>query len=324
MRIIIEYNSIWGNSFISEDKKNGKLRKYICSRKNLKNPENFIEKRITLDTAKGILYRLCGAINKLYQFKNSDNIIENLFRENKVEIINIKKSHNNEVIYLRNSNLSKNKKEYSGFLNNFITENDYKKISNISKLDKNELINFILYEEKKYNNQENINIIQDLIDLINTQYKNKKIIINKEDNEELFNKINNKYKEIIPKELTEKKLNLFFVALNILTNKEFKEYDNLTKYKTFAGIGLNCKGFTHKDFYGKMAKQKIIAGNPYIFFDKEKKQFKGVNKSDGLLIIEINDTIEKENKIHDLIKNAAVSSFYVGKKGLGFIKEIEF
>ena len=63
MKIIIEYESSWRNSFLDGSNneplpKNG--RKFVGSMTSLRKSENYIKHEVTLDTVMGVLNRLIG------------------------------------------------------------------------------------------------------------------------------------------------------------------------------------------------------------------------------------------------------------------------
>jgi hypothetical protein len=71
---------------------------------------------------------------------------------------------------------------------------------------------------------------------------------------------------------------------------------------------------------------KLIFGNPYI----RKERVKGVGevisfmtKASGQLEIEIDIDRDKAKEIESMIEDAGVSSFYLGKKGLAYVSDIE-
>ena len=72
-------------------------------------------------------------------------------------------------------------------------------------------------------------------------------------------------------------------------------------------------------------KPKKIWGNPYI----RKERIKGVGevtslmtKASGTLEVEIPMERKKGQELEIMIKNAGVSSFYLGKKGLAYVSKI--
>ncbi|MGY0595120.1 MAG: type I-Fv CRISPR-associated protein Cas5fv, partial [Paraglaciecola chathamensis] len=78
MRIMIEYESSWRNSFLDPATSNNEPlpkngRKFIGSMTNLKKPENYLAREVTIDTVMGVLNRLIGDQRKLYQARASDD-----------------------------------------------------------------------------------------------------------------------------------------------------------------------------------------------------------------------------------------------------------
>ena len=118
MKIIIEYESSWRNSFLDGNNneplpKSG--RKFIGSMRSLKNTDNFIKRDITIDTVMGVLNRLIGDQRKLYQSRVEDGYffkdIESLITFNdKPEFIN------NEMTYIRNITGSTDQNSYTGMI----------------------------------------------------------------------------------------------------------------------------------------------------------------------------------------------------------------
>ena len=82
-----------------------------------------------------------------------------------------------------------------------------------------------------------------------------------------------------------------------------------------------------KDFMDKFTTgdKKIVWGNPYLL--KERRKGEGevssiLTKSSGTLEIQIDIPKEKAKQLEEMIENAGVSSFYLGKKGLAYVEEI--
>ena len=70
MKISLEYESCWRNSFLDGSNNEAlpkKGRNFVGSMKNLENSENYKQRKITLDTVMGVLNRLIGDQRKLYQ-----------------------------------------------------------------------------------------------------------------------------------------------------------------------------------------------------------------------------------------------------------------
>ena len=70
MRITIEYESSWRNSFLDGENNeplSKKGRNYIASMTELKKAGNFRQRDISMTTVMGVLNRLIGDQRKLYQ-----------------------------------------------------------------------------------------------------------------------------------------------------------------------------------------------------------------------------------------------------------------
>ena len=71
--------------------------------------------------------------------------------------------------------------------------------------------------------------------------------------------------------------------------------------------------------------KKKIWGNPYIreeFIKGEGKTKHLMTKASGTLEIILNISRDKAKEIKNMIDNAGVSSFYLGKKGLAYVTSI--
>ena len=87
-------------------------------------------------------------------------------------------------------------------------------------------------------------------------------------------------------------------------------------------------GFTKRDFMARFATggKKKIWGNPYIRKERVKGEGENVltmTKADGQLEIYIKINRQKANEIKNMIVNAGVSAFYLGKKGLAYVTNID-
>lgn len=334
MKIIIDYESSWRNSFLEGDNneplpKNG--RKFIGSMTNLRKPENFIERKVTLDTVMGILNRIIGDQRKLYQARADDNYFfkdidytdsdKVLFKDNAIET--------NEMTYIRNITGSTDQNSFTGaiktndamFLSDYSTE-----FWGILSLDLEDLYHFIISQNKVTISIEPnpISIIARL-EVLN---KERPVINEGLANEamqiltETFEGIEylNKKSEIMPISLY---CSALYLQLAHLTNRF-----NMDSAKTKAGgiSGISKRGFTTKDFMNRFTtgEKKKIWGNPYI----RKERIKGVGevtslmtKASGQLEINLDISRDKAKEIKNMIENAGVSSFYLGKKGLAYISQ---
>ena len=333
MKIEIEYEASWRNSFLdgSNDEalpKNG--RKYIASSTNLKKGENYIERDVTLSTVMGVLNRLIGDQRKLYQAKREESYyfrdIEKLIAFNDVAEVK-----NSEIVYLRNMLGNTDQNSFTGMINTddeMLISNYSKEFWSVLALDFDELVSFIVNEtttEKeilldpiaiserfdevgKFKALEPSNeVLQALIVLDQkyegTNYKNTK-------------------GQVVP-------LNLYCSALYLQIERLSKVYDlssALTKSGTIAGISKRL--FTKKDFMNRFTTgdKKKIFGNPYIaksFVQGEGQVTSKLTKGSGQLEITIDISREKAKELEQMIEDAGVSSFYLGKKGLAYVTHID-
>jgi len=335
MKITIDYESCWRNSFLDGSNnealpKNG--RKFIGSMTSLKKPENFIKRDITLDTVMGVLNRLIGDQRKLYQARNEEEYGHYYFKEIEPLISFEDKPtriNDNEMTYIRNISGSTDQNSFTGIIKTQdpVFLSDYSaQFWGVLALDFSELCEFIIHGNK---------IDQD-ISLDPISIISRLEVLNKEkavSNEEQANKamlvlnehfpdtsyLSNKG-EIIP-------IMLYCSALYVQLENLSKDFD-ISSAKTKAGgiSGISKRGFTKKDFMNRFTSgdKKKIWGNPYI----RKERIKGVGevtsmmtKASGQLEITIDVEQSKAKEIKDMIENAGVSSFYLGKKGLAYVSK---
>ena len=65
-----------------------------------------------------------------------------------------------------------------------------------------------------------------------------------------------------------------------------------------------------------------MIGFPYIFEDKQERVRKFLTKANGQLEIRLDINDEQAKELKQMIDNAGVSSFYLGKKGLAYVSDI--
>ncbi len=335
MKIIIDYESSWRNSFLDGDNNEPlpkKGRKFIGSMTNLRKPENFKKRQITLDTVMGILNRIIGDQRKLYQarsdenyfFKDIDSVESNkvLFNDNAIETT--------EMTYIRNISGSTDQNSFTGaiqtddamFLSDYSTE-----FWGVLALDFESLCQCIIAKNKvSAEIDANPILIIAKLDMLN---KEKPV-----ENEGLANEAMkalaktfedieylNKKGEIMP-------ISLYCSALYLQLERLSARFD-MTSAKTKAGgiSGVSKRGFTTKDFMNRFTtgEKKKIWGNPYV----RKERIKGIGevtslmtKASGQLEIVLDIPREKAKEIESMIENAGVSSFYLGKKGLAYVSSI--
>ena len=71
--------------------------------------------------------------------------------------------------------------------------------------------------------------------------------------------------------------------------------------------------------------KKLIWGNPYVketMIKGEGKTKSLLTKASGKLSIELDIALDKAKELREMIDFAAVSSFYLGKKGIAYVTNI--
>jgi len=337
MKITIEYESSWRNSFLDGNNneplpKNG--RKYIGSMTSLKKPENFIKRQVTLDTVMGILNRLIGDQRKLYQARDDANyffraIEPHVKHEDKATVVN------NEMTYIRNITGSTDQNSYTGMIqtNDPIFSSDYsKEFWGILALGFDDLCDFIIHDKKvmaelplnpldiasrlegfaKEKPVENTAKANQAMRILTDTFPDEKF----PDNDQYLSK------ELIVIRM------LYCSALYLQLERLSARYD-MRSAKTKAGgiSGISKRGFTKKDFMARFTtgEKKKIWGNPYIheeFVKGEGKTKHLMTKASGTLEIMIDVNQDEAKEIKNMIEDAGVSSFYLGKKGLAYVANI--
>jgi len=332
MQITIAYDSSWRNSFLDGDNNEPlpkKGRKYKASITNLKQEANYIKRDITLNTVMGILNRLIGDQRKLYQSrKDSSYYFAGI--ENKVNHQDYAQE-TQEMTYLRNMGGSFDQNSFTGSIkvNDKMFNADYsKEFWGLLALSLDELVEFILNKNTvtSHISLDPITIIQRLEELnkVKAVEKNEELQKTLEVAEEEFGEINylNKKDEVVV-------ISLYCSALYLQLMRLSKKYD-MESAKTKAGgiSGISNRGFTKKDFMNRFTtgEKKRIWGNPYIhetFVKGEGKTRSLMTKASGKLEIYLDISKERAKEIRTMIRNAGVSSFYLGKKGLAYVEDIK-
>lgn len=335
MKILIEYESSWRNSFLdgSNDEelpKNG--RKFIASGTNLndrRHPENFIKREITLNTVMGVMNRLIGDQRKLYQSRQDERYYFHQIEP--VVSFDDKSTSTSEVTYIRNITGSNDQNSFTGMIktDDVIFKSDYsQEFWGVLALSFDELF-FHIEDNNKVKAQielDPIAICTRFDDLKKMKPVEKQGIVKKavEALDNHFpgtNYLNNKG-EVVP-------LNVYCSALYLQLKRLSEQFDMtsaFTKSGTISGISKRI--FTKKDFMNRFTtgEKKKIWGNPYM--RKEFKKGEGqvvslMTKASGQLEIKIDIDRDKAKKIKRMIENAGVSSFYLGKKGLAYVIDID-
>ncbi|MCJ8348990.1 type I-Fv CRISPR-associated protein Cas5fv [Moritella sp.] len=332
MKIIIEYESSWRNSFLDGNNneplpKSG--RKFIGSMRSLKNTDNFIKRDITIDTVMGVLNRLIGDQRKLYQSRVEDGYffkdIESLITFNdKPEFIN------NEMTYIRNITGSTDQNSYTGMIkvNDPMFLSDYSaEFWGVLALNLEELCKFITRP----------NIVNEKIQVDPLTIMTRLEELDKEKPVENTGVMNETFQVLTNKFCKFKGINnkglitpiaLYCSALYLQLELLSKKYDMSTAKTKAGGIsGISNNGFTKKDFMSRFTtgEKKKVWGNPYIheeFVKGEGKTKHLLTKVSGTLDIIIKIPRAQAKDINEMIENAGVSSFYLGKKGLAYVSKI--
>lgn len=335
MKIIIEYDSSWRNSFLGGSNnealpKGG--RKFIGSMTSLRKPENFKKHEITLDTVMGVLNRLIGDQRKLYQARaNADHyFFKNIEPMITFEDIKRKQILTEEMTYIRNISGSTDQNAFTGIVksDDIMFSSDYsKEFWGVLALDFNEVCQFII----KGNSVDVDMALNPLFIISRLEVLDKEKPI---ENSGLANTAMDELHKYFPdiNYLNSKELimpiSIYCSALYLQLQRLSKKYE-MSSAKTKAGgiSGISKRGFTKKDFMNRFTSgdKKKIWGNPYI----RKERIKGIGevtslmtKASGTLEIEIPLEREQGKELETMIKNAGVSSFYLGKKGLAYVSKI--
>lgn len=337
MKIIIEYESSWRNSFLEDvegnnkplpKQKDGYYRKFIGSMTNLRKAENFIQREITIDTVMGVLNRLIGDQRKLYQARNERNYY---FKEIEplVKYEDSPSYVNSEMTYIRNITGSTDQNSYTGMIkiHDEMFSSDYSpEFWGVLALDFDELCQFIIedIDVAKTIETDPLIIISRLEDL-----NKEKPVTNAGQANKAMDELHKffpdipylKKEEIVP-------LSLYCSGLYLQLDRLERRFD-MSSAKTKSGkiSGISKRGFTKKDFMNRFTsgEKKKIWGNPYI----RKERIKGIGevtslltKASGTLEVDIPVERTKGKEIRNMIESAGVSSFYLGKKGLAYVSKI--
>jgi hypothetical protein len=329
MQIIIEYESSWRNSFLSDEREAGDLkRNFIATSKQL--PKNFKEVGITHNTVMGILNRLIGEQKKLFKARQRDNYF---FKEIESQVTFFDKSEESlEIVYLRNvSKDSEDPKAFTGIVKaadlSFIS--DYSLfLWGVLFLELDEIIKLVLEDEKidfsKFENKIHpIDIKNRLSSFSGTLNIEGEIL-------SLLEKFEKNLIDFEMKNL-EEKINISTIYALLIywqLNELRKQYDVssvLSPQGKLTGISLSGI-FTEKDFMARYSSggKKKSWGSPYLLpskkFSEPTKMLTKANN--GQLEIHLDISKEQARNLEEKIENAGVSSFYLGKKGLAYVTDI--
>ncbi|GAB3050142.1 hypothetical protein GCM10027155_15100 [Acinetobacter apis] len=334
MRIIIDYESSWRNSFLdgsNDEPLPKKGRNFIASMTELKKPENFYPRAVNKNTVMGILSRLIGDQRKLYSARQS----EYYYFADKEQVITFQdKPHviNHEMTYLRNMKGSTDQNSFTGMINvnDPVFLSDYsKEFWGILSLSLEQLCDFILDDVCVNDLDITYSALLDPVSILNRLSdigKMKPIVAEprikqaSEKLEQLFDK----YKPLNTKGL-QLILPMYCSALYLQLNQLEKKYNMATAKSKMGGIsGISNNGFTSKDFMDKYTTgaKKLIYGSPYLheqYIKGEGKVKHYLTKASGQLEITLDISTDTAKELKRMIDDAGVSSFYLGKKGLAYV-----
>lgn len=334
MKIIIEYDSCWRNSFLGGSNNEPvpkKGREFLGSMTNLKKEGNFKCYETTLNTVMGLLNRLIGDQRKLYQARNKLYEQSYFFEDLEEKVTFLDKTENtNEMTFIRNMKGSTDQNSFTGMIKTsepIFSSNYSKGFWGVLGLTVQELCNFVINE--KFINSE---IELDPISIVSRlEMLNKEKALKNEDKiaeTVLMLKKNFPDIEYLNAKGEVVTISLYCSALYLQLARLDGEYDMSTAKTKAGGIaGISKRGFTKKDFMARYTtgSKKLIWGNPFIKKEKIKGQGEVISmmtKANGQLEIIIDVDRTKGHEIKTMIENAGVSSFYLGKKGLAYVSSI--
>lgn len=341
MKIEIKYESSWRNSFLdgsNDEPLPNTGRKFIGSMTSLKKDGNYISRKVSHNTVMGLLNRLIGDQRKLYQSRQS---VEYYFKElEPLVTFEDKPSYvNREMTYIRNISGSTDQNSYTGMIqadSPILTSVCSQQLWGVLGLSFDEVVKFILDENFTITNEISLNPLS-LVD--------RSFLLSKENSIDLTQELHAAI-EIIHSQLPEmisdksatpyvenngklKPIRFYAAALYIQFERLNRKMDASTLLTNSGKIaGFSKRGFNgQRDFIKNFATggEKKIWGNPYI----RKEKIKGVgevtslmSKAGGTLNINIDVDRSTATNLLEIIENAGVSSFYLGKKGLAYVSNI--
>ncbi len=335
MKIIIEYESSWRNSFLDgsnneELPKSG--RNFIGSMTTLKKEGNFITRGVTKDTVMGILNRLIGEQAKLYQARQrTDYYFADIEKSLTDADIVDNAMISNEMVYIRNVSGSTDQNSFTGL----IKANDPAFKSPFSSalwgilwLSLEQVQDFILDQTVTVQSEVALDpiIVCEQIEFLSAE----KPLDLTDKIEQVLYVLKSHFPDV--NYLTAKDqlplISLYASALYLQIERLQKDYDlSLVLTKSGGLSGISKRGFTKKDFMDRFTtgNKKLIWGNPYLL--KERKKGEGevssiLTKASGQLEINLNISKDQARDLEEKIENAGVSAFYLGKKGLAYVKDI--
>jgi hypothetical protein len=346
MKILIEYESTWRNSFLDGDNKSPLPkdgRKFVAASSSLNDrarADSFKEAKPSMQTILGILSRLIGDQRKLYQSQSSSSYYFKNF-EDSISFLD-SPLVSNEIVFIRNMTGSFDRESYTGVINtnHWLFNSPYSdELWGLAFLDLKFLLDFI-NNDKKFESQVELDP-RIIVDRFNNF---KSISITKLAETEVDNKCLLGAVGVLHNEKVNVQLKSHFPTMQkVFSDIEYIKsekvdiralycsalYLKLTRLheagaKIFGNIkGFSVAGMTPKDFMSCFTKgKKMVYGNPYLKKGWGGEEASKLTKASGQLEITIDVDRKKAQEIKDLIENAGVSAFYLGKKGLAYVSDI--
>lgn len=339
MKVTIEYDSVWRNSFLNgsnnEPIPKGE-RGFIGSMASLKKKENRLSRTITIDTVMGVLNRLIGDQRKLYQSRLDENyyfkalesqLTEAHFTDETVET--------QELIFIRNLSGSRDKNAFTG-----LVKSDHKGFTSpyshtlwsLPFMSVDEVIDFIISGQfiTPETAPETLDplIVADRLDEISS--------LKGEDLsprwQQAIDVLSLRFPDVDYRLTAANKFRpaaFYFSAMYLLVDRLIQAHDMsavLSKRGLIAGISK--RSFTYGDFMSNYVtgERKTVYGNPYLMVDRVKGEgtvIKKMTTASGVLTLNLPLDTQQANELKTLIDNAGVGAFRLGKKGLAYVSEIE-
>ena len=342
MKIIIDYEASWRNSFLdgtNNEPLPKKGRGFIGSMTTLKKEGNFISREVTIDTVMGLLNRLIGDQRKLYQAREKQHE-QNYYFENLEHLVTFEdrpEFENNELVYIRNMKGSNDQNSFTGMIksNDVMFSADYtSEFWGVLALDFNALCQFIIHGNKITSSLQACPL--SIIDRLELLDKEKPVENDGDITEAMLELVKSLADDKYPEgdqyfnNKGQIKPIMFYCSALYLQLQRLADRFDMESAKTKAGgiSGISKRGFTKKDFMKRFTsgEGKKIWGNPYIL----KERIKGIGevtsmlkKVSGQLEITLDVDKPKAKELEAMINNAGVSSFYLGKKGLAYVSKIK-
>lgn len=331
MDVVLRFNSAWQNSFISGSNnepipKGGRV--YEASCKKLGEGKQFYRKQpISHNTVMGVLNRLIGDQRKLFMSRDSEGyFFKNLEDKITFSLENTVKSQ--EVVFLRNFGGSSDPSGTSGLLldDHLMFSENMEPLWGVLTWPLEKVISFIA-SGKEIDAAAIQPVTRSAFGVVAMFAGTKTQTLSKDaDLSQVASVLVDR--EYLKKEQSEK-ISVETLYCSALYLK--LESMDLDPKAIFGGNGflpgISKRGFTLKDFMSKTTTGggKKVYGNPY----QKKILKKGepavdviLDKMDGMLRIKLDVTHEEAVKIKQLIDDAAVSAFTLGKKGLAYVDRI--